>query len=381
MLTIVKNLNELSYSRNPIEVIVQLEADPEYTEDVYALCTVYNAASQPVTTLFARPDADYRVSFNVASIVNSILEFSLPNLESLSEINNTAVSGYWLDVLQYSAGEVVNGVPIGFNDEVIAFALKGGLSQEKIDLDMWSLIRKDAYFLTWLTQARVMRELPYYLYYLNLYDTEVLTAKAQVFYADGSSQTTALNSIGSVTKHGMVKLAAGFDQLSLGNLQPTKTPVYYNVWIENAEATKRAGHFKFTLSTNYAPFAYCLTYANSLGGFDFIHLQGNINKSVNPSNSELSQDTGSGERVITFNHLFEQSVKASTGFIKKRQMQALTDLFTSDQTFEIIDTRLIQVVISTKTKLEYDEQSNLYALQLEYTRSAKNQNFTPDDAN
>jgi hypothetical protein len=379
-LTLISGPDELSYTRNPINVIVELEADPEF-EDVYALCHVYDASANLLATLFARPNENYYVDFEISSILNSFTNFSPVGFTDLSVhyLTTDFTLGYWCRVEQYSNGSIINGLDIGkVGFDIVLFAIKGGLAIEKLSIDIFSHIASNKMFLTWLKQSKVTKSQPYYLYYLHLQESETIIAKAKVVYSDESTQTHILIDFGDVDKYDLLKISTGYDHQKLGDLSPGKTPVHYEIWVENGAGALRAGHFRFYLIDTYVPFPRSVTYGNSLGGFDFILLKGNINHEIEPSNSELVRTTGIGKLSYGFDHLVQKTVTASTGYISKYQMQTLTDLFTSRMIFEIIGNQAYQVKVSTRTKHKYNETDNLISLQFEYTRIASNRNFTPD---
>lgn len=375
-LTVINHPDELSYTRNPMMLSVQLEGDEEFS-DFYALCIVMNASNDTIVTLFARPDIEFKVEFDLSSIIDTLTSFHLPNFSTLGEKVTDFVTTYKYNVVQYSDGIARDDTGI-----ITKHAIKGGLSQEHDNIDIFTKMESRKMFLSWISEARVVTSQPYFLQYLHLKADEFLTAKARVFYTDGTDQITTLIDFGEVATYNLLCVASGFTQLGLDALQPEKTPASYWLWIENSGSVIRAGYFKFKIADSYAPYPQVITYGNSLGGMDYIHLRGNVNRSLEPTATELIRTTSNGEIVIAHNTLIEQKQKVSTGFISKTQLQALTDLFTSKEVYEYnpVLGALQPVVMSTKTKYEYNETDNLYALTLEYSRAAKNRNFTPDDA-
>ncbi|MFK5893714.1 MAG: hypothetical protein QM504_10890 [Pseudomonadota bacterium] len=380
-LTLITSPAELSYTRNPINIMVELESDPEF-EDVYALCLIYDTLTNLVTTLFARPDSNYRVSFEVSSVLNTLTRFSVPAYIALNETKTNFVIPYWCKIQQYSKGLLVNGVDVGLSgSDLILFAIKGGLAQEKSTLLIFTMLSLKHMFLTWLIEAKVTQAQPYWLYYLHQQADENIIAKAKVYYSDGTNTTTTLNDFGIVSKYNLLKIATGFTQQALGDLQPLKIPIYYEVWMETVTAVLRAGNFTYNLISTYVPYPVYIANANSLGGFDFIVMKGNITTGITPKVTELEHYNASAAKIISFNHTIERNRKAATGHISKHRLQSLTDIFLTDQSYEILNTSYLKIAVSTKTKLEFNETDNLFGMLLEYRRSYINKNFTPDDTN
>ena len=383
--TLISGPAEISYTRNPINIKVQLEADLEYT-DVYALCTIYSSLTDIVAILYARPDDDYHAEFDISSVLDSINNFSIPDISVTHEKITDFVKSYWCSIQQFDDGSI-HRAPLNVGrtgDTITLFSIKGGLSQEKISTDIFSLFTTRKMFLTWLTESKVIEAQKHYLYYLHQNGDENLLAKVEVYYSDGTKcAETTLYDFGTVSKYNLLKIACGFDQQSIGNIEPTKTAIYYKVWLEtNGSSSKssvlRAGNYTFTLSNDYVPFSVYITNANSLGGFDFIVMKGNITSGITPDSKEFEQINSSGHNISSFNHTIEKNRKAATGYISKNRLDILSDIFLTKERYEILNSVLIKIHISNKSKLEYNEIDNLFGMILEYRRSYVNKNFTPD---
>lgn len=383
--TLISGPAEISYTRNPINIKVQLEADLEYT-DVYALCTIYSSLTDIVAILYARPDDDYHAEFDISSVLDSINNFSIPDITVTHEKITDFVKSYWCSIQQYDDGSI-HRAPLNVGrtgDTITLFSIKGGLSQEKISTDIFSLFTTRKMFLTWLTESKVIEAQKHYLYYLHQNGDENLLAKVEVYYSDGTEcAETTLYDFGTVSKYNLLKIACGFDQQSIGNIEPTKTAIYYKVWLETKGSSSkspvlRAGNYTFTLSNDYVPFSVYITNANSLGGFDFIVMKGNITSGITPDSKEFEQINSSGHNISSFNHTIEKNRKAATGYISKNRLDILSDIFLTKERYEILNSVLIKIHISNKSKLEYNEIDNLFGMILEYRRSYVNKNFTPD---
>jgi hypothetical protein len=136
--------------------------------------------------------------------------------------------------------------------------------------------------------------------------------------------------------------------------------------------------YKFILLNDYVPYPVYITNANSLGGFDFSVLKGNITSGITPDSKEFEQINSSGHNISSFNHTIEKNRKAATGYISKNRLDILSDIFLTNERYEILNSGLIKIHVSNKSKLEYNEIDNLFGMILEYRRSYVNKNFTPD---
>ncbi len=376
-ISLVSGPENLVYSRNPIVVTIALESDPEYT-DVYALCHVYQDSTL-ITTLFARPNSDYNAVFDVAPVVDSLTSFIAPTLsENFLKLNDFAV-GYWCRIEQFSAGTLINTLDVGKTGyDINWFAIKGGLSQEKASLNIFSKLSNDKMFLSWINKNEVLKNQPSFLYYFHQASDANIIAYAKVYYADGtSSPATVINDFGTVETNNLVICASGFDQLSLGDIDNTKIPIRYLLWFQS-DTTVVAGYYYYTLTEDYVPIPITIFFANSLGGFETLHLRGKIENSLDPESNEIISFVASGKLTSSLNHMITPESEASTGYLSKDHLKACADLFLSKETYIVAGEQLVKVIVSTKTKFEYTESDNLLGLTIQYKRAFTNKNYTPD---
>jgi len=376
VITLISSPNEISYSKNPIELEVQLTS-----ADNVVLLEVYKSTTDLVTTLYGRPNENKRVKFDISAVLDTIVDFEPPNLVSSGLRIYNPINQYWCKAKEYNGATLVDTLDIGKTTQIDLYVLKGGLSQEKINFNIFEKLGTDKMFLTYANEVDINSYQPYFLYYLhNQSATETLTAVAKVYYTDGTNATEDIVEILNVNKYGVVYVSAGFHANGLDVLIPGKIPYKYEVWIENSTAVIRAAAVTFWLSDKYVATQKNFFYANSLGGFEGLFSSGKKNKIITGSSDSAIQKNSSGQiQSHSFNHLSSRNGKIASGHKSKAELDRLADIYNSKHIYEVEGDNLIQLKLNNGTKLDYNEDDNLFAFVLDYNRITMNKNYTPDD--
>lgn len=370
-ITFIKQPDYIAYSKNPIEIEVELTS-----VDNYVLLKVLKSTGEVVATLYGRPDEYKRVTFYIDPILDTIVDFSPPNPISSGLRVYDPVAKYVLRADEYNGGISVSGILTSDR-----YVLKGGLSQEKLNINIFDKIKTEKRFLTWATEVDVYAYQPYYFYYINLQETtESLTAKAKVYYTDGTYATTDIVEIINVNPYGLIYVSAGFNANGLDILTFGKNPYKYEIWIENTDSDIRAGEITLWLSDKYVATQKNFFYANSLGGFEGLFSSGQKNKVITGSYESANHKNSSGQmQSHTFNHLSSRNGKVASGHKSKAEIDRLADIFNSNHIYEVEGNELVQLKLNNGTKLDYNEDDNLFGFVLDYNRITTNKNYTPDD--
>jgi len=373
-LVVITAQKQFSYSRNPI--IIELESD---NSDTYILFKIYNYnATELITTLYGKPASDGKIKFDISEVLDTKVFYQLPLLSQSSLVCTEPIYFYkiaaeeWLGDTKLETKWINNQ-----SDTSDSYVLKGGLSQEKLSIDIFSKIKTDKLFLTWADQVFVKQSQPYYIFYLHQYATESLFSYVTIHYTDGTSFSGPLNSI-SLAFGELYCFGAGFDQRNMGSAS-TKTPLYYEIYIRNSSEVIRAGKLTFNLSDDYSLYPKHFFYANSLGGYEGLFATGKNQIIPKGDNSEVLQNNSSGGLALQFAHQIEKQGKIAPGFKSKAEIERLNDILLTSETYEIINDSLIKIVIDKKSKLNYVLDENLSPFVINYKRAFLNKNFTPDN--
>jgi len=377
-LTVLQRPNPISYSRNPVELKVALEADYEYT-NVYALLTIYSSATDVLAVLYARPDADYNVSFDVSAVLDTLVDFEVPNLAAGIHEASQVIKPYWLELQQFDGNALVNGVQVGnTNGKITLKVVKGGVSQENIGLDIFQKINTEKMFLSWAGTQILHASQPYLLFYLHQDSVEAtLSVKLAVKYTDGTRSASDLF-YKYISKGEVVYFNAGFDANNIGTINPDKTVLNWCVWIENAGNETIAEKVYFKPSDAYTRTPVFILYANSLGGFNSLYASGETSREISGESQEIEQYSSSS-KLVSGNAFYKtHSSKVATGYLSENSLMLLSDIYLSDSRYECRNNQLIKIILESKTKIGFIENESLPSGIIEYSRAIQNKNFTPD---
>lgn len=180
-------------------------------------------------------------------------------------------------------------------------------------------------------------------------------------------------------------LPGGFNQLKLQSFLPEGAiPIEYSIRIYDSIAVDYFEPVKFKIDQRKFYKTAQLLYRNSLGGLQPLRLLGEIAMS-----SEFALQNTS--RMAPPNYLIDGNIigevdqnyneenekfNGETGFITKYQVDRLHDFFLSKQRFEIVNGRLIPIILNNKAVKFYTNHDNLYSVTIDWQRAFTNNFYT-----
>lgn len=184
----------------------------------------------------------------------------------------------------------------------------------------------------WITEKKVLSHLPevtllhtgtpFFLSYFVPSAITQLKTRATAYFADGTSNTATLKT--SVAAFGQVLTAPiGPTNGDLMDLEPTKTLIYYKIWL--ADQADNALSAEFTIRIHRMPvrFPRFYTYLNSLGGYDTLYCYGELIK--NPQFDKVISS-----RFLGHNYTPLQGSEVSTRAINRSEFEQSTGYFMPD---------------------------------------------------
>ena len=377
-LTVLQQPNPISYSRNPIVVSAQLEVFPGHT-NIYALLTVYQSIDDVVAVLFARPDSHGNVSFDVSAVLDTLVNFEVPNLAAGINEATQVIKPYWLELQQFDGVNLVEVEQIGNTNGIITLkVMKGGVSQENVGLDIFQKINNEKMFLSWAETQNLHASQPYLLFYIHQDSVEAtLAVKLAVKYTDGT-RTSSVLFYKYVSKGDVVYFNAGFDINNIGIINPDKTVLNWCFWIENAGNETIAEKVYFKPSEAYTRTPVFILYANSLGGYNSLYASGETSREISGESQDIEQYLSSAKMVSGNAFYKAHSSKVATGYLTENDLMLLSDIYLSDSRYECRNNQLKKIILESKTKIGFIENESLPSGIIEYSRAIQNKNYTPD---
>jgi len=367
--------------RQDIRIKIELEKEVHIDAGIYTL----------VKSQVMYPDADGKISFDIASICDAYLQYTTPRLSIASHMPVQSQSARFRMIITLLKDSVAVGTPITTTPII---AIKGGLAYEASNYRKFfeeNIFTQNSP-LHYFTSSEIVRQSDTkFLYWIYNQDQEGSPLLRVSFHlASGAIQSYTKTDIFIVTKKYGIMC----------------TPISLQKLIDDSGITSFASPIKsytvsivistvlgFTYIVNQSSFAVDyrsyynttqLFYSNSLGGFDDINILGEIDSAAEYESSSAQQVPPPGgisnavlqPQNISFNSETEKFT-GSTSFITKNKVNRLRDLLLSNNVFELKNGQFIPVVINKKTVKFYGSKDNLFSLGIEWQHAFNNQFYTP----
>lgn len=353
--------------------------------DVYV--TETGAIEKKVAQLKAVPQKEepYLATFNLSGILQSFVKHQRP--EYLQTDISVAFNSRAYVRFEFSEGY---GTPMTYqkinkDDFDMQFILyKGGVPFQDFPKagTSYPLIASN-HWLTWkpttLTVSKKQHEYLYWLpIYSILYPGATITAQlqGQVYFSDGTFQDV-IYSTGTFYRYQVYIIPVGYEQLSIGDVNPSKTVTSWTVYLYAPTLPPLSGGYIVSPTQTYQLPNRCareetfFLFSNSLCGFDTLRCTTYLSGGMKVTREEFQPVTGwdyspsQGESIIS-KVIGEKRGKLSTGFVSLDYIKYLQEFFISPEIYIIEDENYIPVsIVPTSIEL-YDSGSNLYALAFEF---------------
>lgn len=384
---------EVCFSRNPVVYRFQTDtalSTPGLRIDVRMFHRKFGSAAFSFVQIFETslvPDSAGRVSIDLRKILDSLIDYKLPNINSSAietafehagqvyvdfrEVTTATPSPAWTSDLSNSRVVVKGGIPYQHWQGPRYFINFTGL-------------------LTWQKTGRYIgpREKSWLTYlHLGLNNQANMSAKVNIYYTDG---TSALNAVtmsiaGTVPKYGIYHVPTG-GQLNLKDIDDTKTIQYYTVRVV-ADTTNVTVEFRYVVDYRNTYSTTTLHWFNSLGGFDSVRLRGELNKKTVYERQFAEKMIGADYYSTTELATMQENIKnqeqetyqGSVGLMDDPDMyDRLRDLMVSNKVFEIKFKRWRPVLI-TNTNVDHGNEADpIKDFPVEYTPGYVNESYSPD---
>lgn len=205
------------------------------------------------------------------------------------------------------------------------------------------------------------------------------------FLNDGTTATYTPTPTLKALKWATCIAPAGLPQI---NYTPPagKYIVYYTVQVKTDTNTITAP-FRFTLDYRNFESTYFLLYRNSLGGLDTLRLRGQVDldndyeyqKATRISAASYFSNNILQPQAIQKNNFETQKFTGNTGFLSQAAMDNLRDLLLSKQIFEIVDGKLLPVILNKSNLKLWSSKDALYNMEIGWQRAYTNEFYAPNN--
>lgn len=358
--------------------------DPVYRENFGIVASLWDGTTK-IAEDVKSVDTSGRATFNFSEYLISLLETDDPRF-TWPEVTDTFVHQFINYVQSYriSYAEKYSGQYRKLVYDSIRHAIAGGLSRETLSVyneagdHFFDDTDNKKRFLTW---APVMREIGYDVPQKLFFVFQTVTGYSQyrlcasVVFEDGTIQKKYCSALSTITPWSVVECVAGYDQLSLGQLDPTQEVVRWYIFLENESGVQISESRGYTLDPDYYEFQRFFLFRNSFSAYDIVRFTGK--GELNPEYERVSgyrdiEDdyTSLNAPLKLFSAIESQKMKANSGWITLEEKKHLRDFLLSRESYEIIDDKIYPIIVtSLKPKEFLVDGVTLYSLEIEYERA------------
>lgn len=280
-----------------------------------------------------------------------------------------------------------SGVYYALNGELPADQWPGYDFIDKLSAKKFFLTNRPRVIDTW-TDAHQ------YLYFMNyLSATTSFTMWLRIHYTDNTTSTTNFATISGLNKYETIIIPAGYTQLGIANMDPTKTAAYYDVWITPVGNSTPAGRLMTFILKNKPFFNHHFIFKNKLAGFDTLlcaeqstvrTIEKEKHRAWTPYNYEKSDGALKSDVIDSF-----ETHKISSIFLRKDEAEAALEIASSPHVYLVGATGYIRVGIEGGDIQATDEASDLFMVEFTYRYSLQasdafivpNGNYSDDFSN
>lgn len=402
-ITVNKRPYERCWTGNPIHYLLYsaaAEADPtNYFEVRVKFKRQDEAAYSTIVTLPYTPVSG-TAKIDIQDIIDGLLEHELPFLPSASSwpspnFSNKATGHCYIEFREITTAEPDPEWDDSEDAEEI-FCIKGGISFEKWRGDNYWVNYFDVTkpFLSWRESGRLYaQDELIWLTWLNLTDTDLsyLKMRRTVYFTDGSTDVDDIDV--PVPENQIAYIPAGYEQLQLGDIDPSKTVWYWEcqmVKVSTNPTEPLSQVFKIELDNRNDYNDTYLHYRNSLGGLDSLRIRGVIEYTSQREFTQIEKivlhDYFTGHyvdgRIAADNSTELLVYKGDVGHLGKEEQDRLRDIHLKREVWWPKDEKWLPVMLLTNTQRLRMSTDKLFSMPMEFCiASGGNYYYTPDSVN
>jgi hypothetical protein len=239
-----------------------------------------------------------------------------------------------------------------------------------------SWVHQTKQFLTWQPNNKVVRPYEYdWLYFCAPSGLTSFRIRYHIYYFDTTTATGTISTRSSVNQFDTFLIPAGFTQLNLAAINPSKTVVWYEVFLDDGSPANEVSlRRRFYLETS-TPLGFLqFIFSNTLSAMDVMTCTGNIIQSIDP---ELTLSNRPYERtsVLTTGEQFQTDpqkllpTKVNTGPLTLAQTKWIESLLLSEYKYVIdpVMEQHVPIYITPASVVKTDLTSDLWNVEFEFT--------------
>jgi hypothetical protein len=330
-----------------------------------------------VIELAQTPDANSKCTFDIRDILEAYFVdnfqtgFFVPDFDT-----GDAMFSYRIRYTEsYGTTPVVYALSEYTSSDSFLKVLRGGV--KKLDFPGlsyftgWLSVNKR--FMTWEPLEKIISptqiEQLGFLFYGTITDYSIETL---IYYTDGTTQAYRyLNTQYSCSKGDLALIPAGYTELAIAAVTPSKTVLKYDLWLQNQSNAIISEVRTYVLDYKERMFERFFLYRNSFGIYTTMRTIGEVSDGVKNEDSLAEHILSADYTQYTFethreNVLSTDIFTVSTGFFTSIEWKKVyRDFLRSSQVVEYRNSQVIPVIILTKDD-EFKEADPLFSGKFQY---------------
>ena len=270
------------------------------------------------------PDASGIVSIDVKTIIDRLLEISIPT-------NQNIVNEQTLAVADFTA--TVDGIIVAFR------VIKGGISELQELADTWLA----GHWLTWQPQDKPI--LQYSPEWLGIYPVEVGTIRLKAYYANGAAYTGIYATPAPDKLYSINTSWGSVSSWLIGNSQSGQAEAW-EVWYE-VSGVRMTPIQRYQLR-NASDEEHTFVWGNTLGGIDSATFTGYCEEDEKLDHKTIFYND---ESIAEYEVDQAREIKQSTGYLDTEERYWLKDFFVSRNKFVIREDGALKAIAVLSSKI------------------------------
>jgi hypothetical protein len=218
---------------------------------------------------------------------------------------------------------------------------------------------------------------PLYLSFLAQADVATVKLKSVVYYDDATSATTTHDTYTAAKTHEIFHAPAGHDQLALDTVTAGKVITHWDIFLTDGSDVDITNRFRFYLEVADPYNIRYLLFLSSLGAWESLAGTGNTAKEID-SQFEVNRKALDYDYTALDGELDKNAIEnafklnfRSGYFDTKEELERYADILNSKQVYELVDGSWQKIIITSNSVSLYDENTDVYVLDLEYIAAHK----------
>src|SRR6266498_226635 len=391
MPTLTERPHTINFSKNDIRYVFQLTDLTRaglYLQVKLLYASVGSAPHIVIDTFDLKPDSNGEVYLYIQAYLDSVLDYAVPDRTAQFTNANAQACSFFIHYCEIEDAspnpDWIETEETDYNPRIV---IKGGIEKHKNARNNFFInyFATQKPFLTWQPSGRfVYPDEKIYLSFLNEnISTAGYTIRVTAKNTAGASSTYSITT-GELNSFILHMKADPVTLNIAGHLSGQL--YYYEVSVYNASNVRIVNNYRFYIEYRPAYYYYDLIYQNSISGFDFVRVRGDVEESFDRQFDEIDggfnlNDWTNQVKLHETKYsglVVRRKYKADVGYQRsKNEQSALIELLLSTEIYHLINNRWVPLLTLQKDQDLGFNSDIKKSFPIEWCLSESNEVYTP----